>query len=83
MAGRGAPTDSEVRQLIGVLVARNGKLTIGALAQRLEIAPVRVSGRVAAVRRLVNLEGYQVLRHDIASDTVELDIETLRKQFEV
>ena len=39
--------------------------------------------RVAAVRRLVNLEGYQVLRHDIASDTVELDVETLRKQFEV
>src|SRR5581483_6078710 len=25
LAGRGAPSDSEVRQLIGVLVARNGK----------------------------------------------------------
>ena len=83
LAGRGAPSDSEVRQLIGLLVARNGKLTTSALAQRLGIAPVRVTGRVAAARRLLNLEGYQVLRHDVASDTVELDLGALRKQFEV
>ena len=83
LAGRGAPTDSEVRQLVEVLIARDGKLTRNALAQRLAMAPIRVAGRVAAVRRLLNLEGYQVLRHEVASDTVELDVEALRKQFEV
>lgn len=83
LAGRGAPSDSEVRQLIGLLAARNGKLTTNALAQRLGIAPVRVTGRVAAARCLLNLEGYQVLQHDVASDTVALDVEALRKQFEV
>lgn len=83
LACRGAPTDSEVRQLVEVLVAREGKLTRNALAQRLAIAPIRVAGRVAAVRRLLNLEGYQVLRHEVASDTIELDVEALRKQFEV
>jgi hypothetical protein len=83
LAGRGAPTDAEVRQLIETLVVRGGKLTTNALAQRLAIAPIRVAARVAAVRRLLNLEGYQVMRHDVASDTVELDVEALCKQFEV
>ncbi len=54
-----------------------------ALAQRLGVAPARVQPRIAAIRRLLNVEGYQVLSYDYESQTVELDIEMLRKQFEL
>jgi hypothetical protein len=83
LVGRGAPSDAEVRQTLEVIAALGRKLTLDALGQRLAMPRVRLTARVAAVRRLLNLEGYSVLKHDYDSDTVELDLETLRKQFEL
>src|SRR5713101_282364 len=83
LAGAGAAPDMEARQLIEILAGRGGRMPASALAQRLGVAPARVQPRIAAIRRLLNVEGYQVLSYDYESQTVELDIEMLRKQFEL
>jgi hypothetical protein len=82
-AGAGAARDREVMQLIEILTAYGRRMSESALAQRLGLAPARVRPRIAAIRRLLNVEGYQVLSYDYDSQTVELDIEMLRTQFEL
>ena len=62
---------------------RGRKLTRAALAQKLGLPPVRVQTLVAAMRRLLNVDGYDVLSVDEASDTMELNLELLKTQFEL
>ncbi len=81
LAGRQAPPDDRVRAFLGALDERGGKLTRAALVHRLGLAPVRLTGLIAAMRRLLNVEGYPVLGLDEASDTVELNRELLAVQF--
>jgi hypothetical protein len=69
--------------VIEILAANGGRMSASALAQRQGVAPARVMSRIAAIRRLLNIEGYQVLSYDYDSQTVDLAIDLLRKQFEL
>lgn len=82
-SGRGLPSDDEVRRLLLALTERGGRMTRVALAQRIGIPPFRLTGLVAATRRLVNVDGLQVLDVDEASDTVILNRPLLEQQFEI
>jgi hypothetical protein len=73
--------DERVRELLAVLDARGGKLTQVALARSLKVPTVRLPGILAAARRLLNLDGYDVLAVDMESGTVELNQPLLRTQF--
>jgi len=73
--------DERVRELLAVLDARGGKLTQVALARSLKVPTVRLPGILAAARRLLNLDGYDVLAVDTESGTVELNQLLLRTQF--
>jgi hypothetical protein len=81
LAGRVAPPDDRVRLVLEMLDQRGGKLTRAALAHKLDQPHVRVNGLIAAMRRLLNVEGYPILSVDEPSDTVELNRELLRVQF--
>jgi hypothetical protein len=81
--GRGIPSDDEVRRLLLALTERGGRITRVALAQRMGVPPFRLAGLVAATRRLLNVDGLQVLDIDDASDTVILNRPLLEQQFEV
>ena len=81
--GRGIPSDDEVRRLLLALAERGGRITRVALAQRMGVPPFRLAGLVAATRRLLNVDGLQVLDVDDASDTVILNRPLLEQQFEV
>jgi hypothetical protein len=83
IAGRAAPTDERARRILQALAERGGKLTRRALAARLGEAEVRLDGIIAAIQRLLNVDGYPVLSVDRPSDTVELNLELLAKQFEL
>jgi hypothetical protein len=83
MAGRVSGEVDRLRQALLALDERGGKLTRQALGHRLGLAPVRVGGFVAGLRRVLNVDGYDVLEVDDASDTVTLNRELLRKQFEL
>lgn len=83
LAGRVAPPDEQFKSLLGALDERGGKLTRAALAHRLGLPLVRVASFIAAARRVLNVEGYAVVRFDEPSDTIELNRELLVAQFEL
>ena len=58
-------------------------MTRTALAHRLGLRTDRLSGLIAASRRLLNVDGLSVLDVHTASDTVELNVTLLSRQFEL
>jgi len=82
-SGRGVPSDDTLAQLLAALDERGGKLTRVALARRLEFPAIRLPGLLAKAERLLNVEGYDVLRRDGGSETIELNRELLLKQFDL
>ena len=83
LAARVAPQDSEMRALLEALDARGGKLGKAALAQRLGMPMVRLSGFINAARRILNLDQAAVLSLDEAAAQIDLNRELLEVQFQL
>ena len=83
LGGRGVPSDELFTKLLSALDERGGKLTSVALARSLEFPAVRLPGLLAKAERILNVDGYDVLRRDDASDTIELNRDLLLKQFDL
>ncbi|MDW9414209.1 BREX-2 system phosphatase PglZ [Sinorhizobium meliloti] len=83
LAGRGAPDDAVVRELLSALAARGGRLSRTALAQALQLPAFRAAGLVNAAKRVLNVDQAQVLSLDATADEVILNIRLLRVQFEI
>lgn len=83
LGGRGVPTDEVFTKLLSALDERGGKMTSVALARTLEFPAVRLPGLLAKAERILNVDGYDVLRRDDASDTIELNRDLLLKQFDL
>ena len=81
--GRGVPTDDVFTSLLSALDDRGGKMTSAALARALEFPAVRLPGLLAKAERVLNVDGYDVLRRDDASDTIELNRNLLLTQFDL
>ena len=83
LCGRGVPTDEVFTKLLTTLCERSGKMNSEALARMLEFPAVRLPGLLAKAERVLNVDGYDVLRRDDASDTIELNRDLLLKQFDL
>jgi hypothetical protein len=83
LAARVAPADAEVRSCWRHWQARGGKLSKAALAQRLGMPAMRISGFVNAAKRVLNVDQAAVLVLDETAATVELNRELLARQFRV
>ena len=84
IAGRVSVTDDQIRGLLDALVAASGhRLVPAQAAAALAVSPVMLRGAVLHVQRLLNVEGYPVLRIDADGSTVVLDEALLREQFGV
>ncbi|WP_328700326.1 BREX-2 system phosphatase PglZ [Caenimonas soli] len=83
LAARVAPADADVRALLDALAARGGKLSKAALAQRLGMPAMRISGFVNAAKRVLNVDQAAVLVLDETAGSVELNMELLARQFRV
>lgn len=81
LGGRALPKDELVRVLLVSLDEQGGKLTSPALARKMQLPPFRLNGVLAAIQRILNVEGYPILVKDDASDTIELNRELLCRQF--
>ena len=81
LVGRMAPAEDQLRRLLALLDERKGSAITATVAQRLNIPEFRVSSIVAAVRRVLNVEGYAVIALDEAAKTVALNFDLLRSQF--
>ncbi len=81
MAGRKPPSDELIRKLLIALNGSGGKLTSTALARKMDVLPFRLSTILAAIQRVLNVEGYSILMKDDASDSVEFNQTLLCVQF--
>ena len=80
-AGRQNLSDDRVEEVLRALDVRGGQLLLNALARQLGISPPRAQGLVAALQRVLNVEGFSVLALDPESETVSLDRGLLARQF--
>lgn len=83
MAGRMAPTDEAVRTCLTLAEKNHGRVSRAALSSALGLPEVRLRGFLAGLQRLLNLDGYPVISVDEASDTVEVNHDLLRRQFQI
>lgn len=83
LAARVALPDEQMRMLLVSLDERGGKLTRGALAQRLATSELRLGGMLSAARRTLNIDQAPVLTVDESSGTVELNRSLLMQQFRI
>jgi hypothetical protein len=83
LAVRGAPPDELMTRLLSGLHSRGGTAIKQALAQELGMPPFRVDGLIQNVSRILNVDSYEVIGFERASDTVTLNMGLLRTQFEL
>jgi hypothetical protein len=82
IAGRVSVTDDQIRRLLSALLAAvSHRLTPAPAATALEVSPITLRGAVLHAQRLLNVEGYPVLRIDADGATLILDEVLLREQF--
>ena len=82
-AARTALSDERIRAILTALDARGGTLTRTALAAALGVPAFRLDGILSALRRILNVDGYDVLTIDDASESVTLNRELLLVQFDL
>lgn len=81
--GRVVISDAQLRALLQFLDKRGGQQMLAAIVQELGIPAIRINGFLAGAQKILNVDGYPVLSIDRAAKTVKLDIESLKKQFEL
>jgi len=72
-----------LREFLRALDSRGGKMTSAAISRAANFPAPRLRGLLAVLQRVLNIDGFAVLTRDEASDTVELNRELLRRQFEL
>lgn len=79
--GPRAIPDDRMAAIISVLVAQSGRVHQDSLAASAGIPAHRITSTLSAVRRQLNLEGYNVFSTDVDQVTIILDTDLLRQQF--
>ncbi|MFC4060598.1 BREX-2 system phosphatase PglZ [Planomonospora corallina] len=80
-AGRAAPDDARVRAVLGALLAGGCRLHESTLSAAAEVPAARLRNVLAAVRRVLSVDGYDPISYDPDEVTVELDAVLLAEQF--
>lgn len=83
MAGRRALDDAIAAAVLRALVDRGGRAHQDTIAAVAGIASADIGQVFAAVRRLLNVDGYGVIELDADGVTMRLDEQLLREQFDV
>lgn len=84
LAGRRRPDDAVVLKLLLALDAAPGQqLSERLLAEALAIHPVRMSGMIAQVARMLNVESYRILTYTEDRGHIRLDRQLAMTQFEL
>jgi type II secretory pathway component HofQ len=79
-----APTDrQQTIAAVEFLLERQGVASEASLAGAMSVAAWRIGGVVSKLGEVLNVDGYQVIRHDAAAKMIHLDREKLAQLFEV
>lgn len=80
---RSAAERKTIIEAVDFLLERQGVASEAAFAAVMKIPAWRTGGLVSKLGEVLNVDGYQVIRHDAAAKTIHLDREKLAQQFEV
>jgi hypothetical protein len=83
LAGRATLPDSRVAAVVSVLIEAGGRARVDSVAAAAGIPAHRIHLTIAALRRLLQVEGYPVLDVDPDGQTLLLDERLLREQFQL
>ena len=83
LAGRSIPSDEILRSVLSALDQRGGRMTSAAISRTVNYPPMRLRGLLAVMQRVLNIDGFAVLTRDEASDTVDLNRQLLKRQFDL
>jgi len=84
VAGRVTLHDTEVAKLVNRLdAAPQTRITQMEVAKMLGLAQARINGAFEQLRKLLNVEGYPVVRRDLSTGAIILDASLAREQFGV
>ena len=78
-----APEDSLIRKVLLTLHNEGGTTTINSLCNLAEISPNRFDGLMVMIQRILNVDGYEILKSSRAENRVELNIPKLKRQFDL
>jgi hypothetical protein len=78
---RRPPSDTSITALIDALIEAGNRLTLPEAATAVGEPPVRMSGYLAQVTRLLNVDGYPVVRQADGGRTITLTPKYLHQQF--
>ena len=73
LAGSMVPDDDTVSAALDALFEAQGRLLLVSLAARLDAPAMRTRGIIAGLQRLLNVDGYPVLRFNDDTEHVDLD----------
>ena len=73
LVGAGVPDDTIVRVALDALFEAGGRLPPASLAKRVGVPVRSMHGMIAGLQRLLNVDGYPVLRFSDGTEYVELD----------
>lgn len=80
LAGRVVVTGAQISDLLQFLLDAGGnEMTVGQAAETLGVATTSVNGALMQTKRILDVEGYEVLR--VRDGVVGLDVSALREQF--
>lgn len=83
LAGAGVPDDGTVRVALDALFEARGHLPLASLARRVEVPVRNMRSMIAGLQRLLNVDGYPVLRFRDETERVELDGGMFAKLFDL
>ena len=81
LIGRAALSDTQVESFLTALTNRGGVMTTAALGRALELAPFRLTGLVALLGRVLNIDGFRVVGRSESAEEITLDVALLKRQF--
>ena len=83
MIRRHAPEDSLIQSTLEALDANGGIMTPAAFAKAADLQPARLDPLVAQMKRLLNVDGYEILTLNRNENKVELNVAKLKRQFDL
>ena len=81
LAAKGAPDDNTVRAALDALYDADGRLPVMSLSKRMGAEPAHARRAIDGLQRLLNVDGYPVLRLSADEAHAELDATLLVERF--
>jgi hypothetical protein len=83
LAVRGGSVQEVMVMLLRTIDARGGSIMKAPLAQALGVPLFRIDGLVQNISRILNVDGYEVLSFERTTETISLNTNLLKTQFEI